>query len=135
MRNNCLTKLVCTIGPASESPETITQMLLAGMSVARLNFSHGEFAWHGTMIHRLRECAAKVGRPLAILADLPGVKVRIGCMKEEGVQITEGATIVLTTEEVEGDENRIQISLKKLPSSLKPGNNIFINDGIIHLEI
>lgn len=135
MRNNCLTKLVCTIGPASESPEIITKMLLAGMSVARLNFSHGEFSWHGTMIHRLRECAAKVGRPLAILADLPGVKVRVGCMKEEGIQISEGSSIILTTDEIEGDAERIQISLKKLPSSLKPGRNIFINDGIVHLEI
>ncbi|HNZ47876.1 MAG TPA: pyruvate kinase [Candidatus Hydrogenedentes bacterium] len=135
MRTNCFTKLVCTIGPASESPEVITEMLLAGMSVARLNFSHGEFDWHGTMIRRLRECAAKVGRSLAILADLPGVKIRVGCMKEEGVQIVEGSTLILTTEEVEGDTKRIQISLKKLPSTLKPGDQVFINDGIIHLEI
>ena len=130
MRTNCFTKLVCTIGPASESPEVITEMLLAGMSVARLNFSHGEFDWHGTMIRRLRECAAKVGRSLAILADLPGVKIRVGCMKEEGVQIVEGSTLILTTEEVEGDTKRIQISLKKLPSTLKPGDQVFINDGI-----
>lgn len=135
MRNDFLTKLVCTIGPASESPEVITEMLQAGMGVARLNFSHGEFAWHGTMIRRLRECAAKVGRQIAILADLPGVKVRVGCMKEEAVQITEGATFILTTDEIEGDENRVQISLKTLPSNLKPGMNVFINDGIIHLEI
>jgi pyruvate kinase len=77
------TKIVCTIGPASASPEVMLQMLNAGMNIARLNFSHGDFAWHGTAIDNLRHAAVKAEKRLTIMADLPGPKIRIGQLAEE----------------------------------------------------
>ena len=74
----CKTKLVCTIGPASDSPAMIEQMLEAGMNIARLNFSHGDFQVHGEVIRRIRKAAERTARPVAIMADLPGPKIQIG---------------------------------------------------------
>ena len=81
------TKLVCTIGPASNSPEILREMLLAGMNVARLNFSHGDFATHAAVIERLRSAARDVDRQLAIMADLPGPKIRIGELAQGVVEL------------------------------------------------
>ena len=87
------TKIVCTIGPASRSPETIEQMILAGMNVARINFSHGDFADHNEVITNIREVSARHGRDVAILADLPGPKIRIGNLKEEPCGIEDWGSI------------------------------------------
>ena len=87
------TKIVCTIGPASNSPEVMEQMLLAGMNVARINFSHGDFASHGRVIADLRQAARTVGSRLAIMADLPGPKIRIGDLAAEPVELTAGGAL------------------------------------------
>ena len=129
------TKIVCTIGPASENPQTLREMLLAGMNVARLNFSHGDFSWHQTMIDRLRTASEAVGRPLAIMADLPGPKMRIGMLAEEPVQLTRGDLFTLTTKEIVGDARRVSVNFPRLPEVVKPGDLLFLNDGIIHLEV
>lgn len=129
------TKIICTIGPASESPEVMAQLLRAGMNIARLNFSHGEFSWHKTVIERLRAAAKQEGRRLAIMADLPGPKIRVGQLFEEPVPLSQGDTLTLTTEEIIGDRKRVHVSLPTLPQSVKPGDHLFINDGIIHLEV
>lgn len=84
------TKIVCTIGPASESPEIIEQMILAGMNVARLNFSHGDFPGHEKVIANVRTAAQATGRRVAIMADLPGPKIRIGQLAEEPVELKPG---------------------------------------------
>ncbi|MEO6567716.1 MAG: pyruvate kinase, partial [Bryobacteraceae bacterium] len=101
------TKIVCTIGPASESPEIIAQMLHAGMDVARLNFSHGDFPWHRTAINRLRGASDAAGKRLTIMADLPGLKIRIGQLDDEPVELNEGDAFILTTDPVLGNRHRV----------------------------
>ena len=92
---NHKTKLICTVGPASDNVETLAAMLHAGMSVARLNFSHGDFSAHAASIARLREAAELTGRRLAIMADLPGPKIRIGELAPEQVELANGALVTL----------------------------------------
>jgi pyruvate kinase len=103
---NHKTKIVATIGPASQSPEVMRQMLEAGMDVARINFSHGDFDSHQWVMHNLRQAASAVGRRLAILADLPGPKMRLGQISPEPVELVPGASFSLTTEEIVGDAGR-----------------------------
>ena len=98
--NSPRTKIVCTIGPASESPEVMKQMIEAGMNVARLNFSHGDFAAHKKVIENLRAASASLGRRIAIMADLSGPKMRIGSVAPEPIELKAGDTFMLTTDEV-----------------------------------
>jgi len=128
------TKLICTIGPASDSYEMIERMLKAGMNVARLNFSHGDFAAHGEVIKKIRAASAKTGRRAAIMADLPGPKMRIGTLTEP-ITIDKGAAFTLTTEEIIGSRNRVSVSMKELPAVVKKDDTIFLNDGLIQLRV
>jgi pyruvate kinase len=129
------TKIVCTIGPASESPDMMRKLLEAGMNVARLNFSHGDFAGHAKVVANLRAAAKDAGRRIAILADLPGPKMRIGTIKDEPVDLIPGATFTMTTEEIIGDAARVSVSFTRLPQAVKPGDILFLNDGLIQLEV
>jgi len=129
------TKIVCTIGPASESQEVMEQMLRAGMNVARLNFSHGDFAAHKMVIDNLRAASAATGRRVALMADLSGPKMRIGRLQEEPVELNPGDPFVLTTEEIDGDRGRASVSFKRLPQAVRPGDALFLNDGIIQIEV
>jgi pyruvate kinase len=129
------TKIVCTIGPASESPDVMEQMIRAGMSVARLNFSHGDFAGHKQAIERLRAAAKATGRRVAIMADLPGPKMRIGQLAKEPIDLRPGERFTLTTQEIVGDGGRASVSFARLPQVVKPGDALFLNDGIIQLEV
>ena len=129
------TKLVCTIGPASDSPAMLDQMIEAGMNIARLNFSHGDFRVHGDTILRIREAAKRTGRPVAIMADLPGPKIRIGMLAEEPVDLIIGDRFTLTTEDLLGSQEMVSVTLKELPRVVKPGNVIFINDGLLQVEV
>jgi pyruvate kinase len=129
------TKIVATIGPASDSPEVLEQLLLAGMNVVRLNFSHGDFSGHGGTIARVRAAAAAVGRRVAIMADLPGPKMRIGKFAEEPVQLVPGGTFTLTTEDIPGTRQRASVSFPQLPASVRPGDRLFLNDGYIELAV
>jgi len=97
------TKIVCTIGPASESPEVLEQMIRAGMNIARLNFSHGDFSSHKKVIENLRTASLAVGRRVAIMADLPGPKMRIGQLAQEPIELRSGESFTLTTEDIVGD--------------------------------
>ncbi len=128
------TKIVCTIGPASESPRVLEQMIQAGMDVARINFSHGDFASHHTAIENIRAAARAAGRRLAIMADLPGPKMRIGQLAREPIELKRGDVFTLTTEEVVGDAGRVSVSFVRLPQTVKPGDTLFLNDGFIQLE-
>jgi len=110
-------------------------LIRAGMNVARLNFSHGDFDGHRQVIERLRAAAAAAGRRLAIMADLPGPKMRIGQLAEERVTLTPGATFTLTTDEVVGDATRASVSFAPLPRVVEPGDTLFLNDGIIQLRV
>ncbi len=129
------TKIVCTIGPASESREVMEQMLRAGMNVARLNFSHGDFAAHKKVIDNLRAASLATGRRVALMADLSGPKMRIGKLKEEPIELNSGDPFVLTTEEIDGDRGRASVSFKRLPQAVKPGDALYLNDGIIQVEV
>jgi pyruvate kinase len=129
------TKIVCTIGPASEKQEVMEQMLLAGMNVARLNFSHGDFESHKRVIDTLRSASRATGRRVAIMADLSGPKMRIGKLKEEPVELRVGETFTLTTKEIVGDVTRASVSFSRLPKAVKPGDALYLNDGFIQLEV
>lgn len=129
------TKIVCTIGPASDSPEMMERLLLAGMNIARLNFSHGDFAGHGQVIRNLRAASVSTGRRLAILADLPGPKMRIGQLEREPIQLNPGDRFILTSEDVQGDNGRVAVSFPGLPRVVAPGATLFLNDGIIQLDV
>src|SRR5512134_792460 len=104
------TKIVCTIGPASQSQQVMEQMLLAGMNVARLNFSHGDFESHKKVIDTLRSASRATGRRVAIMADLSGPKMRIGKLKEEPVELKAGNPFILTTKDLLGDGGRVSVS-------------------------
>jgi pyruvate kinase len=129
------TKIVCTIGPASDSPEVLEEMIRAGMNVARLNFSHGEFAQHQRRIENIRAAARAAGRRLAILADLPGPKIRIGMLEHEPVELNTGDDFTLTTQEILGDARRVSVTFAGLPQAVKPGDSLYLNDGFIQLEV
>lgn len=129
------TKIVCTIGPATDSPKMMEALLRAGMNVARLNFSHGDFSSHGDNIKKLRAASEKTGQRLAIMADLPGPKMRIGELKEEPIELHSGESFILTTDDIIGDQHRVSITFKELPDIVKTGDKLFLNDGLISLLV
>ncbi len=129
------TKLVCTIGPASDNPHTLERLLHAGMNVARLNFSHGDFKGHAQTIARLRAAADATGRRLAIMADLPGPKIRIGELAAESVELVSGQRVTLSTGDVVGDAGRFAVNFERLPLAVRAGDRVFLNDGLIALKV
>lgn len=129
------TKIVCTIGPVSKSPEILEQMILAGMNVARINFSHGDFSEHKEIITSIRDISKKLGRDVAILGDLPGPKIRIGILENEPVELRSGDSIRLTIDEIVGDSHRVSVNLPCLPQAVKKGDQIYLNDGLVELEV
>jgi pyruvate kinase len=129
------TKIVCTIGPASNSPEILKQMILAGMNIARLNFSHGEFSSHKEVIDNIRSAAEAAGRRVAIMADLSGPKMRISQLEPEPIELKSGDSFTLTNEDIVGNAERVSMSFPRLPQVVKPGDKLFLNDGFIQLEV
>ena len=126
-------KIVGTIGPASNSPEVLRKLISGGLDVARLNFSHGTMEEHGRSIQMIREAASSLGRPIAILQDLQGPRIRIGQL-DAPVPVTAGQSITLTTE-ASAEEGKIPITYASLPSDVTPGNRILIDDGLIELVV
>ena len=129
------TKIVATIGPASESPEMLERLIRAGLNIARLNFSHGDFAGHAEHIARIRAAAHAIGRRVAIMADLPGPKMRLGKIEPEPIQLMPGDPFTLTTEDIVGDQRRVSMSFERLPKVVKPGDQLFLNDGLVQLVV
>jgi pyruvate kinase len=128
------TKIVCTIGPASSSDRVLKNLIQAGMNVARLNFSHGDHAFHARVIQKIRQLARRVGQPVAILQDLPGPKIRVGAIAGDRVRLQARKTVVLTTRTVLGNENIITVNFKGFARSVKKGDPILLGDGEIELE-
>jgi pyruvate kinase len=128
-------KILCTIGPASHDSAILTQLIQAGMNVARLNFSHGTHEYHAETIDRVRALSEQLQKPVAILADLQGPKLRIGKMQEAGVPIKEGEELILTSEEMIGTPGRIPIQYKELPGRVRPGERILLDDGLLELQV
>jgi len=130
------TKIVCTIGPASESPEVVKSLLEAGMDVARLNFSHGTYDEHLARIETLRSAAKEMGKNLGILLDIQGPKIRLGKMEDPaGVMLERGQKYILTTEQCLGNAERSYVDYHGLPRDVKPGSVIYIDDGLIELVV
>ena len=129
------TKIVCTIGPASRSPENLRRLVEAGMNVARLNFSHGSHEQHAEVIGHLRTIARELGTPLALLQDLSGPKVRVGTIAGEGVLLRPGAEITLTLDDVPGDENQINLPIPEIFEAVRAGTHLMLDDGLLELRV
>ena len=129
------TKIICTIGPASENEEVLTRMCQAGMNVARLNFSHGTYPEHEKKIALVKKVREKLGLPIAILLDTKGPEYRILTFAEGKVQIAEGAAFTFTTDDAEGDETRVSVNYKNLHNELKPGDTVTANNGMVVFEV
>jgi pyruvate kinase len=123
------TKIVCTIGPATESVDKLTSLVNAGMNVMRLNFSHGDFAEHQNRVDNLKKVMEKTGKRIAILQDLGGPKIRIGEFANGSIVLKEGQTFTLTTEKILGDEKRVHVNYPLLPKEVKVGGHILLHDG------
>jgi pyruvate kinase len=135
MLPNHKTKIVATIGPASEAPEMLERLIRAGLNVARLNFSHGDFTGHAERIARIRAAEKATGRRVAIMADLPGPKMRLGKIEPEPIHLRPGESFTLTSEETVGSLQRVSMSFERLPRVVKPGDRLFLNDGLVQLVV
>ena len=129
------TKIVATIGPASESQEMLARLIRAGLDVARLNFSHGSPAQHAEVIKRVRNAARETGRRVAIMADLPGPKLRLGKIDPEPIHLQPGTRFTLTSDDVVGNSQRVSTTFERLPRVVKPYDKIFLNDGLVQLVV
>jgi len=129
------TKIVCTIGPSSSDPTIIEEMIKEGMDVARLNFSHGDRRGHEEKIIHVKRLSAKMGRPVAILQDLGGGKVRVGEIEGGTVVLETGATIALTTKNIKGNAKKIAVTYPGLTHDVKEGNTILLADGALELQV
>lgn len=129
------TKIIATIGPSSESADMLERIIAAGMDIARINFSHGDFTGHAERIAAIRAAAQATGRRVAIMADLPGPKMRLGAIDPEPIRVRAGDRFSLTTEEVTGTAQRVSMSFPQLPKVVKPGDRLFLNDGLVQLLV
>ena len=129
------TKIVCTLGPASSSEEVIDQLVAAGMDCARLNFSHGDHAQHAEMSAKIRAASGRARRPLAILADMCGPKMRVGRFSGGPVELEDGQEFTLDTEDVDGDANGCSVSYEALPQDASEGDAILLDDGLLRLRV
>ncbi|MBR3345918.1 MAG: pyruvate kinase, partial [Solobacterium sp.] len=118
------TKIVCTIGPASESEEVLRELCLNGMNVARLNFSHGTHEEHLARINRIKKVREELNLPIAIMLDTKGPEFRIGTFENGKIFLKEGDTFTFTTEEIVGNESIVSVSYKNLANELEPGDRI-----------
>ncbi|MGF1497466.1 MAG: pyruvate kinase [Elainellaceae cyanobacterium] len=130
------TKIVATIGPASDSPERLRQMMRAGMNVARLNFSHGSYADHADRIQRLRTVSEELDLPLMLLQDLQGPKIRVGDLPDEGMALTEGDSLTLMpVAEYQDQPNTVSIDYPYVAEEAQPGTQVLLDDGLLELSV
>ncbi|HIS84403.1 MAG TPA: pyruvate kinase [Candidatus Faecivicinus avistercoris] len=129
------TKIICTIGPASEDEEILTKMCLAGMNVARVNFSHGTHEEHHRKIETIKRVREKLGLPIAIMLDTKGPEYRIRTFKDGKIMLKEGEPFTLTVDDVEGDETRVSVNYAGLVNDLKPGDRVLLNNGLLSLVV
>ncbi len=135
MRRLRKTKIIATLGPASSDPERIEALYHAGADVFRLNFSHGDHADHAARYHIIRELEEKTGRPIAILADLQGPKIRLGSFKGGAAILTQGASLRLDLDETPGDETRVSLPHPPVLESLEPGSVLLLDDGKLKVVV
>ena len=128
-------KIVCTLGPAVESPEKVRELIAAGMNMARLNLSHGSYEEHQNRLDQVRAAAAEAGVPIAVLVDLQGPKIRLARFKDGPHDLARGDVFTITTDEVEGTKERVGTTYKGLPGDCKAGDRILIDDGKVTVEV
>ena len=130
------TKIVCTMGPATEDDEVLRQLILHGMNVARFNFSHGSHQYHRNNIARVRRISDELGIPVAIMLDTKGPEIRTGeLVDHQPVELVKGATVIVTTDPIAGTAERFSLDYKNLPNELAPGSRILVDDGLIDLRV
>ncbi|HLG78038.1 MAG TPA: pyruvate kinase, partial [Ktedonobacteraceae bacterium] len=130
------TKIVCTIGPASNSEERLEQLMRAGMNVARLNFSHGTQQDHALVIERIRTISRRLGSSIAILQDLQGPKIRVGALQDgQPITLADQTQVTITSREVVGDSHTIPTTYQHLAQDVKPGERILLDDGLMELRV
>ncbi len=129
------TKIIVTLGPAAEEVQVLRDLILAGMNVARLNFSHGDYEEHGRRIERVKRLRRELGRPVGLLLDTKGPEIRTGPVVEDRITLEAGAPLVLTTDPVLGSAERLSVSFPALPGAVQPGQIILLDDGLLQLEV
>ena len=129
------TKIICTIGPASQNPETIKKLILAGMNVARLNFSHGSYEEQANKFHMIQDVSGELGIPVAILQDTKGPEIRLRDFANGKEELKAGQKFTLTTEEIAGTNEKVSITYKQLPNDVEVGMAILLDDGLIELKV
>ena len=129
------TKIVCTIGPSTDSEEMLSRLMDAGMNVCRLNMSHGSYEEHGERIARIKRLREQKGIPVAIMLDTKGPEVRTKLVRGEKVTLTPGSEFVLTTREIEGDEKGVSVTYARLPELVSPGTRVLIDDGLLSMTV
>ncbi len=129
------TKIVCTIGPASDSEEVLRELFLNGLNVARLNFSHGTHEEHLVRINRIKKVREELGLPIAIMLDTKGPEFRIGTFAGGKINLKEGDTFTFTSEDIEGDDSIVSVSYKNLANELEPGDRILLNNALLEFEV
>jgi pyruvate kinase len=128
-------KIVCTLGPAVESPEKVKELIAAGMNMARLNLSHGSYEEHQARLDRVRAAATEAGKPIAVLVDLQGPKIRLARFENGPHELARGDIFTITTDEVAGTKDRVGTTYKGLPGDCKAGDRILIDDGKVTVEV
>ena len=129
-------KIVCTLGPASNSSEMIVRLMRAGMDVARLNFSHGTHEDHARTIKRVREASARLSKPIGILADLQGPKIRTGALKDkQPVQLVTGQRFTISIHSIAGTSEGVSTTYKRMARDVSRGDRILLGDGLIELHV
>lgn len=129
------TKIICTLGPATDDEEVLRQLMLNGMAVARMNMSHGQHSDHKRRADMIKKLRAELNIPVALLLDTKGPEIRTGRFKNSKVNLETGQTFTLTTEDIEGDETRCSITFKDLPKDVQRGSRILIDDGLIEMKV
>ena len=129
------TKIICTMGPSTEKGDTLKKLIEAGMNVARMNFSHGDFDEHGGRLKSLRKYSKELGLPVAALLDTKGPEIRLGDFEAGRVELKEGQEFTLTARDIHRTEKEVSITYKQLPKDVKPGSSILLDDGLIGLEV
>ena len=129
------TKIICTLGPATDNKEVLKDMIREGMNVARMNFSHGSHEEHKARMDMVKACRAEVGMPVGIMLDTKGPEIRTKTYKNGKIEIQDGQLFTLTTRDVEGDESIVSITYEGLPNDVSVGTRILIDDGLIAFEV
>ena len=131
------TKIICTLGPATETPEMVTKLAEAGMNIVRLNFSHGDHEEHGERIAKVKELSKKLNREIAIILDTKGPEIRTGKFEPKKVELTKGTefTVYAGDMDVIGDTTKCAVTYEGLANDVKPGNTILIDDGLVGLTV